>query len=247
MGEKVTIKCSGCNKQIDINPYRLKTNKNNFCSKACFFDNQKITLAPQKKVFETRKCFICDSDVTRKPSEFKRSSNCFCSRNCYTEHVRIRNAEIKASNTHNCDMCGKEFHIKPTSKSKRKSACCSRKCAGELQSLNVVQENHPRWDKDKSNDERIINRKYLDYINWRRQVYERDGYSCLCCKDKSGGNLNAHHLDGFNWCVEKRTDVGNGVTLCNKCHTDFHRVYGYGDNTHEQYDEWIRNKRKQGA
>ena len=34
----------------------------------------------------------------------------------------------------------------------------------------------------------------------------------------------------------------NGVTLCEDCHKEFHKIYGYGNNTEKQYEEFINNK-----
>ena len=48
-----------------------------------------------------------------------------------------------------------------------------------------------------------------------------------------------HHLDGYNWCIEKRTDETNGITLCSNCHKNFYSIYGKGNNTKEQFEEWI--------
>ena len=73
------------------------------------------------------------------------------------------------------------------------------------------------------------------YKNWVRQVFDRDSFTCDIC-NQVGGELNAHHLDGWNWCKEKRFLLSNGVTLCKKCHLNFHRVYGNGDNTRQQYE-----------
>lgn len=36
-------------------------------------------------------------------------------------------------------------------------------------------------------------------------------------------------------------DVTNGITLCKSCHTNFHVKYGQGDNTKEQFEEWMGN------
>lgn len=59
---------------------------------------------------------------------------------------------------------------------------------------------------------------------------------CFICKSKK--NVVAHHLDGYHWCIEKRTDIENGVCLCEQCHTDFHSKYGNRNNTKEQFLEF---------
>jgi hypothetical protein len=124
---------------------------------------------------------------------------------------------------------------------KRGNRC--RKCAVERTSG----ENHYNYNHEKTFEERLYERKYPEYFEWRKQVFERDDYTCQCCGSRGSGSFNAHHLDGYNWCKERRTDVSNGVLLCETCHADFHSVHGYGDNTEEQYDDWLRNKRNQDA
>lgn len=106
---------------------------------------------------------------------------------------------------------------------------------------NNRKENHPSWNPLLTDQERENKRKFNEYSKWRINVFERDKYRCQICGDDTGGNLNAHHLDGYNWCIEKRIDVDNGITLCDICHDDFHSFYGYGDNTKEQYLEWKEN------
>lgn len=101
-------------------------------------------------------------------------------------------------------------------------------------------ENHPNYNPDITDQERLEKRKYLKYEHWRISVFTRDNYTCQCCGDCKGGNLVAHHLDGYNWCKERRTDVSNGVTLCEKCHLDFHNIYKYGGNTKEQFNDWMK-------
>ena len=79
------------------------------------------------------------------------------------------------------------------------------------------------------------------YKKWVYNVYKRDDYTCQCC-GKRGGDLVAHHLNSYNWDKEHRIDVNNGITLCEQCHRDFHIKYGMGNNTKEQYIEFINNK-----
>lgn len=79
-------------------------------------------------------------------------------------------------------------------------------------------------------------------INWRKQVYKRDNYTCQRCGKK--GILNAHHIKSFakileefleyyNWLdpvkdkykllsLSKKWEdfwnIDNGITLCGDCH-----------------------------
>lgn len=92
-----------------------------------------------------------------------------------------------------------------------------------------------------SDEERVCRRTlHKDKLNyWRKQVFGRDGYKCKVCGEN--GHLNAHHLDGYHWCEEKRFDVDNGVTLCQKHHRQFHKIYGTRNNTKSQFDEYTKN------
>jgi hypothetical protein len=99
-------------------------------------------------------------------------------------------------------------------------------------------ENNVNYNPNKTDEERERGRLIQGYDKWRIEVFERDKYTCVLCGDNRGGNLNAHHLDGYNWCKEKRIDVDNGVTLCESCHFDFHNYYGYGSNTKQQFEEF---------
>ena len=102
----------------------------------------------------------------------------------------------------------------------------------------VKGEEHPRWDSNRTHEQRESERKTYEYSQWRKQVFEKDNYTCQHCGDNKGHNLIAHHKDSYDWCNDKRYDVNNGVTLCNKCHKEFHSIYGYGNNTEQQYKEW---------
>ncbi|WP_340002075.1 hypothetical protein [Oceanobacillus sp. FSL K6-0127] len=104
-------------------------------------------------------------------------------------------------------------------------------------------ENHPSYNPDLTDEERQKNRKYIEYVHWRSKVYQRDKYTCQCCYDDTGGNLVAHHLDGYHWCVERRTDVENGVTMCERCHDIFHNRYGYRNNTEKQFILFLESEK----
>ena len=98
-------------------------------------------------------------------------------------------------------------------------------------------ENHHNWKPNKTDEERLIERKYPEYKQFVKSVLARDNYTCQCCRNK-GHNLIVHHLDSYDWCKEKRTDVANGITMCDTCHKNFHSIYGKGNNTRKQFEEW---------
>lgn len=74
-------------------------------------------------------------------------------------------------------------------------------------------------------DEDTNDRNTSEYKKWRQDVLKRDNYTCQRCGRKDV-KLHAHHIERFHDCVEKRTDVSNGVTLCEDCHRLVHRIEG---------------------
>lgn len=100
---------------------------------------------------------------------------------------------------------------------------------------------HYRYNSNLTEEDRVKRRSFTKYPNWRRKIFERDGFTCQLCNLKKR-NLNAHHLDGWNWAKEKRFDLENGVTLCVSCHKEFHNMYGRGNNTKEQFEEFMEIK-----
>lgn len=90
-----------------------------------------------------------------------------------------------------------------------------------------------------------VERSTFDYRYWRKSVFKRDLYTCKCCGDKSGvGNkveLNAHHIKNWKDNEDLRYDINNGITLCDKCHIDFHSKYGKKNNTEQQLKEFLNN------
>lgn len=78
--------------------------------------------------------------------------------------------------------------------------------------------------------------------NWRQKVLWRDFYKCQHCGDL--GRLQAHH-------IQERSKggtnvVGNGITLCEKCHKDLHngkwelnkKTRHFRYHTHLQQGKW---------
>lgn len=79
---------------------------------------------------------------------------------------------------------------------------------------------------------------------WAVTIKERDSFKCRISSCNSSVNLVAHHLDGYDNHLNKRYDLDNGITLCRDCHIEFHRKYGFGNNTKEQFEEWLSCTKK---
>jgi len=135
--------------------------------------------------------------------------------------------------------CGNESKITLMNflRGARCKVCSIEKRSGEF---------HWKYNHELTLEERKLGRNIIGYNAWRTLTYERDNYTCQCCGDDTGGNLNAHHLDGYDRCKEKRVDVDNGITLCENCHIkdadSFHKLYGFGGNTLIQFKQWYRFK-----
>lgn len=70
------------------------------------------------------------------------------------------------------------------------------------------------------------------YVNWKKQIKERDKYrcrwpGCLSCK-----RLEVHHIKKWATNPESRYSLANGITLCNRCHKMI-------QNKEEHYEEFF--------
>lgn len=103
-------------------------------------------------------------------------------------------------------------------------------------------ENHYRYNDSLMDEARESTRDTTENIYWRYKIKELAKFICQACGDGRGGNLVAHHLDSWSAFPGKRYDIDNGVCLCEECHKCFHHYYGFGNNTKQQYGEWISNQ-----
>jgi hypothetical protein len=73
---------------------------------------------------------------------------------------------------------------------------------------------------------------------WRKAVLERDDF---ICKKYGiiGGKLVAHHIQNFADFPELRFAIDNGITLSEKAHKEFHKIYGIKNNTRKQMEKFL--------
>ncbi|XOB41238.1 MAG: HNH endonuclease [Candidatus Nealsonbacteria bacterium] len=98
-------------------------------------------------------------------------------------------------------------------------------------------ENHPNWKGGTTSQNEKI-RKCIEYKLWREAVFARDNWTCQRCS-KKGSKINVHHIYNFIDYPNLQTVIGNGITLCKKCHTEFHKIYGIKNNTKEETEKFL--------
>ena len=200
-------------------------------------------------------CEFCGKEAEKSKYRYDNEKYHYCSSECRSKHISMlmkgkNNPNYKKIKTY-CSGCGKEIFVVPSVLKKLKHNFCSYECYQNNIGKFYKGSNNGNYNWNLSEQERNDLRRYSEYYEWRESVFKRDNYTCQCCGSNSG-TLRAHHLDGYDWCKDKRTDINNGITLCEKCHDNkykgsFHRIYGCGNNTREQFEEFIKNKKLLGA
>ena len=230
-----TCICQQCGKEF---PSMIKDAK--FCDQKCMGKWKSEYMTGENAPHTTEKiykpCDKCGKIIEILPSQYERAEHHFCSKECHDEwqkgrpHTDEHKEAISKGLKENPPMLGKH-HTDET-----------RKKISEALDGKYTGENSPNWNPNITDEEREKGRNIQGLPQWRNEVYERDNYACQCCGDNKGGNLNAHHINGYNWCKEGRTDVNNGICLCEECHKEYHKIYGKGNNTWQQFREFLYNK-----
>lgn len=264
---KENTKCDYCERKIYKEPYRLKANKNNFCSKEChdkFRHNKRLDEMSMKVGMDFKEWlinkYVNDKMTTRQIAELlygnsknqssinkwlrkfdiplRRGSEAIKTQWINNDERRKKQANIIKSNITK-DVREKIIKKMQTGDYKQKQRINK---LGERNGMyRVLGVKHPNWNPNRTREQRILERKTFEYSQWRKNVFEKDCYTCQVCGDDSGGNLVAHHLESYDINVKYRYDIKNGVTLCEKCHKDFHGKYGYGNNTKKQFEEYLKS------
>lgn len=168
--------------------------------------------------------------------------------------ARANNNKNIVRYTCKCD-CGNETIVgsyKLVSGHTKSCGCLHKESAANravIRNKKMIGENHPRWRFDLTDQERMgmMDARKTNtprFSKWRTKVFERDKYTCQQCGDNRGHNLRAHHI--YSWDLHKKMRYlsDNGICLCEKCHSDFHKKYGYGNNNKKQLNEWLKTNTK---
>ena len=246
---KIKVKCEVCGKELERLESQLK--KHIFCSKECSNspEGRKIYQGGKNHPrynSEVVKCHCCGKEFKINKYIFEHNKYYYCSRDCYKKDVT--NIKLKGKDSPfynrvkcNCDYCGKEIEITPCKMKDREKHFCNKECQTAWQKENWVGENSPNWKHDKTDEDRIIERQYTEYTDMVQEALKLANYTCVI-SGQVGGSLRVHHLNGYNWDIEHRLDLNNVVVITEELHNEFHKIYGKGKNTLEQFKEFYKDK-----
>ena len=178
-----------------------------------------------------RRCPKCAGNLKKTTEQFKKELEKMYNGE-YELVSEYNGAHSKVVIKHNSPVCNySHYNTAPTD-------ILSGKRCPKCDVINRSGENHWKYNPLLTPQDRMKRDMQNGKIRiWRLKIFERDDFTCDICK-KRGDDLNAHHLNSWDAYVSERYKLENGVTLCAECHSNFHKRYGYGNNTVDQYLEY---------
>jgi hypothetical protein len=146
-----------------------------------------------------KECIYSKCKECQKPVYLKKS---FCSPSCRSKYsyknndkVRniIQNGRLAAFTQEARDKISKAQTGKPKLKARK-----------HYVGLTLRQERHLMMSR-------------VEYKEWRKFVFKRDDYTCMCCNKRGSVNLIADHIIPYYMDKTKCYDTDNGVTVCFEC------------------------------
>jgi len=138
-----------------------------------------------------------------------------------------------------CPKCQKQFSVRPSwdyvvhcSKScsrtgepspmKGKKSSESTKLKQRKAKLGIRGPEHWNWkDGSIARKKRHLEMGRDEYIQWRKEVFNRDKYVCQNCFEPQK-YIQAHHIKPWKSFPSLRYEISNGITLCKRCHQNKH-------------------------
>lgn len=144
--------------------------------------------------------------------------------------------------------CGKETIVSRTHLARHRTRSCG--CLKDETDKSRKGTKNPNYNPALSIEDRVERRFQQGYKDWAKTVKEKCNFICVICGSRKSGTLTSHHLNGYDTFPKERLLVENGVCLCEGCHVSFHKRFGYGLNTQEQFerfeDEFVRSNSRKG-
>ncbi len=210
-----------------------------------------IHIGEKAYAFKNRKIKYVCNQCKKEFYNFLSLKSKFCCRKCFElSHRKTRYSF--------CKECGKKFELrKLNGAAYPERKFCSKSCASSFTGKHKKQPIRTKEWRDniskaqkgaKGNnwkggitDINRIERRSGKFKAWRELVFSRDNYTCQKSLER-GGKLHPHHIQNFSKFPELRYDINNGITLSEKNHILFHKLYGRNNNTQKQIEEFIGRK-----
>ncbi len=265
MGRSKIIKCNYCKKKIKVNGWLLDNFNNHFCNRTCQnnFIKENTKKGKEHPNYKSKviPCKQCGTKLERTPYQIKRNTNHFCNRECQIEYNKSigfytgkNNPSYKGGLVEvNCTECGKIKKVKQYRLSQTYHYC-SKECMKKHKST-FTKDKAYNWQGGVNKLQNSI-RKLTALKEWTQNIFERDLFTCQKCL-KGSNKLEAHHLIGVSQIIKMNKikdindankcvmlfDLNNGVTMCKKCHREFHKLFGVINFTPEDYYKFIGEKK----
>ena len=232
VAEKFKFHYEDVQKYIESFGYELLSNE---------YKNNRVKLdmkCPEGHIFKmrfsdfknnNRRCPICSGVKKYEFEEVNEYVESFGYKLLSTEYVNAKEQIIVTCPNEKHDSYGVTFDAFKNNKS-RCMECAIENRSGE--------KNH-NYNPNKTDEERNNSRSNSKYRQFVKDVLKLSDYTCQVTSVR-GGKLVVHHLNGYNWHINGRMDVNNVVVISQKIHMKFHAIYGYGYNTKEQWEEFVK-------
>lgn len=94
--------------------------------------------------------------------------------------------------------------------------------------------------KENQHNKRKKNGRHtLEMLLWKEIIKARDNNKCVNCGDDK--KLQVHHIYSFHKYLNVKSNLDNGVTFCQKCHSEFH-IKNNNENNYKQLLDFLENK-----
>lgn len=236
--KKIKVKCDVCGKEkkLKYQTYMLSVSNGGFyaCSEKCAWDkNRKTNL--EKYGFKSA---VGNKDIQKKLKQT-------CLEKYGAENVsqsdyfkeKYREVMLERYGVEN-GFQSEEIKEKIRKTSLEKYGCEHYRQNQEMKEKYCIGENNPLWIDGRTYQENDWHKAYL-VNDFRREVFGSRERKCVCC-GKEIREMQLHHLNSRNKFPEQTFDEDNVVIICKDCHKKFHDKYGYGDNTKEQFEEFLK-------